>query len=97
MESDGRYQCVITPHARELSWLFEKLRIAFRDALDHETKYESYGRLADAANRFSTSVPPETKSVKNLLMAVLDEAKIMASEFRVDGSSGDSSSDYPSA
>jgi len=48
---DDRY--VITEHALEISWLFERLRDAFHaeNRIDHCSKFEFYGRLANAALR----------------------------------------------
>jgi hypothetical protein len=44
---------VITPRAKEVSWLFERLRDAFysEDRLDGCSKIEFFGRLANAADR----------------------------------------------
>lgn len=48
--SEPRY--VVTPHAPELSWLFEQLQSVFSDLLDGTTKIELFGRLANAALRY---------------------------------------------
>src|SRR5271166_4941521 len=75
-------QYVVTPYARQLSWLFNRLRGAFSDAIDYLSKFEFYGRLADAANRYNIADSTESQSVEGLLVAVLDEAKLMAKEFQ---------------
>lgn len=65
---------VVTPHALELSWLFESLRDAFyaESRLDGCSKIEFFGRLANAANR---CLVRESDADANLLCAaVLHEA-----------------------
>lgn len=42
-------RAVITPHARELSWLFQKLGDIFIDELDHVTRYDFFGGMAQKA------------------------------------------------
>ena len=66
---------VVTPHVAELSWLFESLRDAFTSVIDYQSKYEFYGRLADAADRHAAG------SVGDMLAGVLGEARVMAGEF----------------
>jgi hypothetical protein len=71
---------VVTPHSRHLTWLFYQLRDAFGDILDYMTKYEFYGRLANAALRYqSRCTGPEVRT--QLLLAVLHEAFAMLEEF----------------
>ena len=72
-------QFVVTPHARELSWLFGKLGSAFADTIDYLSKYEFYGRLAGAADRAAGA-----GSATELLHAVLAEARVLAREFATD-------------
>jgi hypothetical protein len=72
----------VTPFAGELSWLFESLRDAFGSSIDFQSKYEFYGRLADAADRYSASTPEISQSAEGLLLTVLSEAKKMATEQR---------------
>ncbi len=70
---DPRY--VVTEHAHELSWIFEKLRGAFYSErrLDGCSKIEFFGRLANAALRtISRSDLPPSASI--LCAAVLHEA-----------------------
>lgn len=71
---------VVTPHVRELSWLFESLRDAFAGTMDYLSKYEFHDRLADAAERYQGDVAPESRSVAGLLSAVLAEARVLACE-----------------
>ena len=73
---DKRY--VVTPFVAELSWLFESLRDAFGSAIDYQSKYAFYGRLADAADRYSSRTSGDSQSPKGLLGAVLAEAKAMS-------------------
>jgi len=65
---------VVTPHSRELSWLFFKLRDAFyaENLLDHCTKIEFFGRLGNAANRCLNSSHEATPHL--LYATVLYEA-----------------------
>jgi len=74
---DPRY--VVTAHAAELSWLFDELWETFRPLLDHLTKIEFFGRLANAANtrleRDAARVTPG-----ELLAAVLIKARAIADE-----------------
>ena len=73
---------VYTPHARELSWLFDSLRDAFavESLLDGCNKIEFYGRLANAANA-RTQAGPEV-SAPELCGAVLAEAVKMYGEMK---------------
>jgi hypothetical protein len=66
---------VVTEHAGEISWMFEKLRDAFysEDRLDGCSKIEFFGRLANAVLRaIAHSDPPPSGSI--LCAAVLHEA-----------------------
>jgi hypothetical protein len=81
---DGFYpepRYVLTPHVRELSWLFEQLRDLFIDLDGYGAwKEEFFGRLGNMARRFnqkSTGAP-----VTSLLLAVLHEAYAIAEEMQ---------------
>lgn len=68
-------RAVVTEHAGEVSWMFEKLRDAFysEDRLDGCSKIEFFGRLANAALRaIARSEQPPSASI--LCAAVLHEA-----------------------
>jgi hypothetical protein len=69
---------VVTTHSLSLSWLFAALTDAFQGLIDHVTKFEFYGRLANAATRYQSRVPVESQT--DLLLAVLNEAYSMLSE-----------------
>jgi hypothetical protein len=71
-------QYVVIQHAKKLSWLFIKLRDAFSGVIDHYSRFQFYGRLADAADRYANAMPPESPTVEGLLVAVLDEARSIA-------------------
>ena len=73
---------VYTPHARELSWLFDSLRDAFaiESLLDGCNKIEFYGRLANAANAHLRKGGEITAA--ELCGAVLDEAVKMYGEMK---------------
>jgi hypothetical protein len=75
---DGFYREIVTPHARELSWLLLRLRDAFGDVVDSCTKYELYGRLELAANRAIRA--DRALSAEALCSAVIDEAEAIADE-----------------
>lgn len=74
---------VATKNHRELSWLFEQLRDLFNPYVDFVNKFEFYGRLADAANRFIAKNGDESK--RDILRAVLHEADSMLVEFSTFG------------
>jgi len=80
---DPRY--VVTQYDRELSWLFESLRDAFSEVIDYQSKFEFYGRLADAADRYLIAESTEPQIAKGLLLAVLDEARALAKEWPPNG------------
>lgn len=68
----GRYREIVTPHALEVSWLFNNLRDAFGDLVDGCSKFELYGRFeisANAAIRRHRDV-----SAVVVCAAILDEA-----------------------
>ena len=70
---------VVTPYVRELSWLFEQLWAAFRPLLDHMTKLEFFGRLANAAIAYHKRAGDDA-DVQGLLEAVLAKAGSIATE-----------------
>ena len=74
---DPRY--VVTPYVQELSWLFGALRDAFTGSMNHLSKYEFYGRLADAAEKFARdNASPHTAA--ELIAGVLGEVRVLAAE-----------------
>ncbi|XHX76981.1 MAG: hypothetical protein RBJ76_21465 [Stenomitos frigidus ULC029] len=74
---DPRY--VVTPNAKQLSWLFYQLRDIFAGLYDGTSKIEFFGRLANAARRYQTK-RGEKESQQDLLFAVLHEAFAMLDE-----------------
>jgi hypothetical protein len=72
---------VETPHAAQLSWLFVQLRDAFspHPAYNGSTKFEVFGRLANAALRWNDR-SHDLSNMKDLLAAVLHEAYAIAEE-----------------
>jgi hypothetical protein len=72
---------IVTQHSRHLTWLFYQLRDAFYDQslLDHMTKIEFFGRLANAALRYQSRCGG-AEVRKELLLAVLHEAYAMLEE-----------------
>ena len=70
---------VVTPNARQLSWLFYQLRDIFSGMYDGTTKIEFFGRLANASLRYQSRCKGEEKQI-DLLFAVLHEAFSMLDE-----------------
>ena len=81
LPKNAEVRVVVTPHSRHLSWLFYELRDAFydQDLLDHMTKIEFFGRLANAALRCQAHCGDE--QTRDELLAVLHEAFAMLDEF----------------
>ena len=73
---------VVTPYCIELSWLFIKLRDIFYEAplIDAFNKYEFFGRLADAANKYMASTKDGVGKKEELLMATHRESGIILKE-----------------
>lgn len=71
---------VITSFTWELSWLFHRLRDAFGPAVQIRSSYVFFGRLADSANRYLAATDPKKQTARDLLLAVLDEARAMSEE-----------------
>jgi hypothetical protein len=72
---------VVTSHARELSWLFERIRDVFMDNDEYGLiKEEIFGRLGNTANRF-LSKNPDAKT-RETLLAVMHEAFAIAEELQ---------------
>jgi hypothetical protein len=67
-------QVVITKDARELSWLFEKMRDVFRSRIDYLSKYEFFGALAETSNEFIKKYD-DTQTTEQLLLHVLETPK----------------------
>ena len=64
---------IVTSHASELSWLFEKVRDIFMEIDDYGyLKEEIFGRLGNTANRFLSKNPDA--NVRETLLAVMHEA-----------------------
>jgi hypothetical protein len=71
---------VVTKDELELSWAFLKLRDVFMRVLDGTSKFEFYGRLANAANRYLETTTQRDSSTVDLVAAVLYEAFVMLKE-----------------
>ena len=76
---------VVTPFSGELSWLFEYLSQICGGILDFRNKYDFYGRLADAANKYHATREASVLHPKDLCFAVLREATRMVDEERRGG------------
>jgi hypothetical protein len=74
-----RKRLVVTPYARELSWLFYQLRDIFASRIDSLSKYDFYGALAQAALD-EIEKNPVAESCTGLLNAVIDRAFGMLGE-----------------
>jgi len=66
------YVKVVTPYAKELSWLIFQLKDIFKDDLDYLNKYHFYGTLAESANAY---VEKNSNDLKGLLLFVIDSAE----------------------
>ena len=77
LDNDER---IITPFSLELSWAIFKLRDIFysKSLVNYVSKYEFFGRLGDAANRYHQKYGPG--NVDDLLAAVSKEAHAMLKE-----------------
>lgn len=62
---------VVTPYAKELSWLIERIRDIYGNLINLDNKEPFYGSLADAANRY---IKTGDGSMKGLLIYVIGEA-----------------------
>ncbi|MEP6754859.1 MAG: hypothetical protein ABJA67_05115 [Chthonomonadales bacterium] len=69
-----RRRAVITEHAKELSWLFYRLKSLFAERIDYISKYDFYGLLAQSAIDHVTK-HKEIQDARPLLLAVLSTAK----------------------
>lgn len=65
-----RRRAVITPYARELSWLFSQLRDIYSRQIDYISKYDFFGLTAQTAMDYHEN-NPET-NCKELLLAVIE-------------------------
>ena len=77
LDNDER---IITPFSLELSWAIFKLRDIFysKSLVNYVSKYEFFGRLGNAANRYHQKYGPG--NVDDLLAAVSKEAHAMLKE-----------------
>ena len=77
LDNDER---IITPFSLELSWAIFNLRDIFysKSLVNYVSKYEFFGRLGDAANRYHQKYGPG--NVDDLLSAVSKEAHTMLKE-----------------
>jgi hypothetical protein len=73
-------QFVVTPHALEVSWLFDALKDAFyaERRLDSCSKLDFFDRLASAANQCITEA--DDASVQAVCAAVIQEAFLIYDE-----------------
>ena len=72
---DAIKRLVVTQHAVELSWLFIQLRELYSGRLDHVSKYDFYGELAQKAIDIVNFTNDEI-SYEELLLAVLRQSKV---------------------
>jgi len=78
----ARCTLVITPHAEALGWLLHELWEVYVDQGWPLSKYGFLGRLADAALVYQDGCGG-SESERDLLMAVLAAARVMAAEIEV--------------
>ena len=70
---------IVTPHAKELSWLLIKLRDLFYeyDLIDYSNKYIFFGELGQVAIKYHESGRGSKRDKQGLLIAVYNEAEII--------------------
>lgn len=73
-ETEPRRRVVITEFSKELSWLFYQLRDIFAEEIDHISKYDFYGVLAQTAIDYLEK-NPENLKCDQLMYSVLDKAR----------------------
>ncbi len=73
---------VVTDHADEVGWLFDRLKFAFRRLIDGCTKIEFYGRLARAAARSIEECRGSDERPEELLKVIVEEAAAMLQEMK---------------
>jgi hypothetical protein len=73
-DTEPRRRAVITQYSKELSWLFYELRDIFAGEIDHVSKYDFYGLLAQSALDY-LDAHKENAKCDELLNAVLDRAR----------------------
>jgi len=72
---DAMKRLVVTQHAFELSWLFIQLRKLYSGRIDHISKYDFYGELAQKAID-TINFTNDELSYEELLLAVLRQSKV---------------------
>ena len=72
---DAMKRLVVTQHAFELSWLFIQLRELYSGRIDHISKYDFYGELAQKAID-TINFTNDELSYEELLLAVLRQSKV---------------------
>lgn len=73
-------KAVITTYADNVGWLLNRLKITFKYIINHASKYEFYGRLANAALRYQRGLNKRGEEVKELLHVILKEAVLILNE-----------------
>ena len=73
-ETEPRRRAVITEYSKELSWLFYELKANFAGEIDHVSKYDFYGSLAQSALDYLDASKADPKC-NELLNAVVDRAR----------------------
>lgn len=72
---------IITKFSLELSWLFEEIVKIFTGKLDYMSRYEFYGLLAEAAEKYKIKL--NDKDCMGMLIAVLDEVDSIPESFYI--------------
>lgn len=70
---EPKRRVVITKYSKELSWLFYQLKDIFHGTIDHISKYDFYGSLAQTAITFINNTR-DINDANELLRAVLKTA-----------------------
>lgn len=73
-ETYPRRRAVINAYSKELSWLFVQLGDIFSEKIDHVSKYDFYGMLAQSAQDYLDGCC-ESPQLGDLLAAVLEASE----------------------
>lgn len=77
-DNGNGYITVVSKYAVELSSVIYSLRDIFSGKIDYLTKFEFFGRLAEAANKYQRDQGDNA----GVVQAVIDESRRMASELQ---------------
>ena len=77
--TEPRRRVLITPYSRELSWLLQELGSIFSDRIDHVSKYDFYGLLAQGAIDY-VMIHKDGQTCQGLLKSAINVARGFCTE-----------------